>query len=144
MARVGELADMPRAVTLRVVVAEDGALLRAAIAEVLRRDGHVVEELEDGTQLLMRVSRALAARATPQEGIDVIISDVRMPGSSGLDVLRKLRRARRAIPFLVITADSDPMIRAAAAELRAGFLPKPFTMAQLRHAVSELLAAASA
>jgi CheY-like chemotaxis protein len=128
---------------LRIVIAEDTALLRAAIAEVLRHEGHVVEELQDGAQLLMRVSRAFSARATPHEGIDIIISDVRMPGSSGLDVLRKLRQARRTIPFLVITADADPLVRATAAELRAGFLPKPFTMVQLRKAVSDLYAAAS-
>lgn len=70
----------------RILLAEDDRDLRAKIAAALRADGHEVVEANDGGRLLVRIGTAYATRQ-PREGYDLVISDVRMPVCSGLQIL---------------------------------------------------------
>ena len=85
---------------------------------------------------------ALAALA--REVPDVIVSDIRMPGISGLDLIARVRAVDDAIPFIIITAHSD--LNAAVASYEHGvfeYLPKPFdintAIAVIRRAINHRL-----
>lgn len=75
----------------RVIVADDDAELRRLIASVLRADGHQVVEAASGTQLASVVLKHAISGQPASKLADVIISDIRMPGCSGLQVLADMR-----------------------------------------------------
>jgi two-component system response regulator TctD len=131
----------PRAPTrrLRIVVADDDRLLRGVVADVLRAEGHEVEEVADGEALLLRVVRSFAVGARALPAIDLIISDVCMPRGTGLDVVRRLRGVRKTTPVVLMSGSADGGLAARARELDAGFLEKPFTVDALRATMSEAL-----
>jgi DNA-binding response OmpR family regulator len=124
--------------TARVFLAEDDPELRHLIAVALRKDGHFVLEARDGPGLLLELGHAYwgdLPDATPT----VIISDLRMPGSDGLTILKGLRHHPWAPPFILITAFGDPNVHGTAAELGArAVFDKPFDLDELRAAVVRL------
>jgi DNA-binding response OmpR family regulator len=124
----------------RILVAEDDEEFRQLVIEALRKDGHQVVDVTDGGQLLIRITSHYRLRPDP-EPIDLIVTDVRMPVVSGLDIVQSLRDARWTTPVVVITAFADAPTRARATQLGAMLLDKPFKMAALRAGVSALLEA---
>jgi DNA-binding response OmpR family regulator len=117
----------------RIVVAEDDPEMRDLVASALHKDGYEVTAVEDGARLLVWV---VSRRADLPA--DLIISDLRMPISSGLQILRGLREAGWTIPFILLTAFGDEQTRAEAESLGAIFFDKPFELGQLRTAVGSL------
>ncbi|MCK9795679.1 response regulator transcription factor [Isoptericola sp. 4D.3] len=102
---------------LRVLVADDEALVRAGVAGILRTDPQLeVLEAESGAAALAQVrSRRL----------DALALDIRMPRLSGLDVLRELRREGAAVPCLFVTTfGEDDYVREALALDADGFVLK--------------------
>lgn len=100
-----------------VMLVEDDTDLRQATAETLERAGFTVQDFVDA-------SSALEVLAPDFPG--VILSDLRMPGLSGLDFLDRVRALAPDVPFLLITAHGD--VPAALRAMRAGahdFLEKP-------------------
>jgi DNA-binding response OmpR family regulator len=118
----------------RVLVAEDDAQMRRLVADVLLKEGYDVEELSDGKELLLRVVEAFLPHHR-HSGIDVVVTDMRMPFCSGLDVLKKLRVAHRSTPVLVMTAFGEEGLRHRVRELGGLLLDKPFTPQALRAGV---------
>lgn len=118
-----------------VLLAEDDDELRRLLARALRRDGYRVIESEDGTELLEVLAKDLAQCGVLQE-VDLIVSDIRMPGYTGLNVLCGLRQAGVQVPVIVMTAfgDSDTIDRAHKLGAYC-VLDKPFETETLRHAV---------
>jgi DNA-binding NarL/FixJ family response regulator len=87
---------------LRVVVAEDLALLRDGLVALLARRGHEVTAVSDGEALVAEVER----RAAAGEATDVVVTDVRMPPSftdEGLRAALALRAAHPQLPVLVFS-----------------------------------------
>jgi DNA-binding response OmpR family regulator len=122
----------------RVLVADDDLEMRKLVAESLRNDDYEVVEEADGGRLLVRI----AATCTPgdtRDPIDLIVSDIRMPVCSGLDILKSLREAHWTTPFILMTAFGDDETRARAEKLGALLIDKPFYMSALRLVVRELL-----
>ena len=79
-------------------------------------------------------------RGCGQSIFDIVISDVRMPGLTGLDVLAILRCANWATPVILITAFGDEATHAEGRELGAvAVFDKPFNVEQLRAAVLETM-----
>ncbi|MGA3042787.1 MAG: response regulator transcription factor, partial [Bryobacteraceae bacterium] len=79
---------------MRVLIADDHAILRRGLKEILVRElpGVVCGEAKDAAELLARAQEA---------EWDLAILDITMPGRSGLDVLRDLKAARPKLPILV-------------------------------------------
>jgi DNA-binding response OmpR family regulator len=120
----------------RVAVAEDDPDMRGLVGDALRRDGYTVIELADGADL----KRELSERS---EGpVDLVVSDIRIPLVTGLEILRSLRAARSAIPVVLMTAFGDEATRSEAVRLGAIVFSKPFKLEDLRGAVRALLAGA--
>jgi two-component system, NtrC family, response regulator HydG len=102
----------------KVLVVDDQKNMRATTAMVLRQAGHVVEEAEDGAAAIQRVQ---------QEAFDVVLTDLRMPGVDGMEVLRGVQRSTPETQVIVMTAYGT--IESAVEAIRRGaydFLAKPF------------------
>jgi DNA-binding response OmpR family regulator len=118
-----------------VIVAEDDYTLRGLIASVLRSEGYETVEARDGVELLARIEEALVSRGERADSF-LIVTDVCMPGVSGLDVLAILRCAHATTPVILITAFGDRETYAEARELGASAVfDKPFDVDRLRAAV---------
>lgn len=131
---------LPTAVRARrVLLAEDDQELRWLIAHALRSDGFEVLEVEDGLALLDRVGVSLLD-TLELDAIDLIVSDVRMPGWTGLEVLAGLNSAGCRTPVVLITAFGDPEVHAAGKRLgAAAVLDKPFDLNELSSLAARLL-----
>lgn len=119
----------------RVLVAEDDPEMRRLVVETLVRAGYDVREAVDGGRLLVNVT---AWYQHPESTVDLVISDVRMPICSGLEILKGLRAARWQVPVILMTAFGDDETRARAESLGAVLFDKPFAMRELRDAVEKL------
>ena len=103
---------------LRILVADDEPTIRSVIAQVLRLDGHDATEAGSAEEAL----DAFRARPFP-----IVISDINMPGMSGLDLLREIKAMDPE--SLVVIMTSQASLEVATAALRGGaydFLVKPF------------------
>jgi len=109
----------------RVVVADDDADLRSLIVTALRGTGYAPVAVRNGAELLDQLSDALLS-GDPARGPDLVISDVRMPGLTGLGILIGARQARWSRPFILMTAYPDPRLREEAERCGASFFSKPF------------------
>jgi DNA-binding response OmpR family regulator len=128
--------NRPPHIVPRIVVAEDDAEMRRLIAETLEKEGYDVTEVTDGMRLLVHV---VARDVEPDRAFDLVIADLRMPVSSGMQVLRGLRNSGWTLPFILCTAFGDDATRMEAEELGAIFFNKPFALDDLRKVVRELL-----
>ena len=91
---------------VRIALADDQAIVRAGLRALLERQGiDVVLEAQDGDDLLAQLF---------DKGVDVVLSDIRMPGLDGIEALRQLRARGDATPVLLLTTfdDSELLLRA--------------------------------
>jgi len=108
---------------MRVLIAEDEALIRMDLREMLAEEGHeIIGEAGDGLTAV-----AMAREHTP----DVVFMDIEMPVMSGLDAARILS-AELVAPVVMVTAFSQSTYVDRACEAGAlGYLVKPFTKADI-------------
>jgi DNA-binding response OmpR family regulator len=119
---------------LRILLAEDDRQTRRLLGELLRQDGHKVIEARDGSALLDHVaSTILDGRRAP---FDLIVSEQRLPGVTGLSVLGGLRESDWSTPFLLIVGAHDADLEGEARRLGASVLAKPFELDAVRRFVS--------
>lgn len=121
----------------RVLLAEDDDAMRELVAGALKGDGYHVIEAVDGHDLAARLSRLVLAE-WPGEPIDVIVSDVCMPGFDGLEVLAGLREAGIRTPVVMMTGFPSERTAGRAHRLGATLLAKPFDLDVLRSHVTAL------
>jgi two-component system, NtrC family, response regulator AtoC len=121
---------------MKILIIDDEAELRSAVAEVLRDAGHdVVEAGDDGR----------AAQALIDGGdFDLAISDVRMPSIDGLALFRRARTTAPSSDFILMTAFGE--VGQAVAALKEGaadYLTKPFDIDELLHQITRIESARS-
>ena len=116
------------ATPVRVALADDQALVRAGLRALLQQQGiDIVFEADDGQALLD------ALRTAP---VDIILSDIRMPGLDGIAALEALRARGDATPVLLLTTFDDAELLLCATEAGAqGFLLKDAAPDDLREAI---------
>lgn len=118
-----KLAHYDKEVTMRIAVIEDNEALAQGIAFRLRDRGHAVDLLHNGAD---------ADRFLSQEGADIVVLDLNLPGMDGIDVLRALRRRGDGTPVILLTARSETAERVAGLDAGADdYLTKPFEMDEL-------------
>jgi CheY-like chemotaxis protein len=127
---------------IRVLLAEDDPEMRRLVAERLRHEGFEVLEAKDGLQLDQLVRTALLRATREGIAVDLVVSDVRMPGRTGLQALADLRRIDGTTPFILITAFGDAELHDEAHRLGAtAVFDKPFELDDLCAKVSDLVTA---
>ena len=126
----------------RIVIAEDDREMRRLLVGAFRKHGWDVIELADGVQLADYLADLVLDEGdvTPPEAI---VSDIRMPGFSGLEVLHELALSQWAPPVVLITAFGDDVIRQEAKRLgAAAVVEKPLDLDELREVVESFVLAA--
>ncbi len=114
----------------RILVVDDEPTILEMLGFNLRREGFVVEMVEDGREALA------AARRNPP---DLVVLDIMLPGLDGFHVCRALRQESN-VPILVLSARSEEFDRVHGLELGADdYLTKPFAMRELLARVRSLL-----
>ncbi|UXA70887.1 response regulator transcription factor [Xanthomonas prunicola] len=117
----------------RIALADDQILVRAGLRALLQQQGvEVVCEADDGQGLL---------DALVTNTVDVVLSDIRMPGLDGIQTLEHLRARGDRTPVLLLTTfdDSDLLLRATEAGAQ-GFLLKDAAPEDLREAIERVAA----
>jgi len=132
-AKMRAMSDAPRGTKLRVLLVDDDPLALSVLSSILKRDGHDVVTAADAEEAI-----PLAADHPP----DVVVTDLQMPGLSGIELMRKLREQDRDLPVIVVTgfAEVDPAIEA----MRAGahdYLLKPVNVNALRVSIERAIEA---
>ena len=124
--------DTAKSAPVRVIIAEDEAIVRLDIKEILLSAGYeVVGETGRGDEAV-----SLAAETTP----DLAILDVKMPGMSGIQAAREMTRDAK-VAVMVLTAFSQrELIEEARDAGVAAYLVKPFRRDELLNAVDTVLA----
>ena len=79
----------------RILVVDDNELFRDSIVETLRRQGYELDAARDGQNALEKISCS---------SFDLVISDMKMPGMSGIELLERIKQLDSEMPFLIITA----------------------------------------
>lgn len=116
---------------MRILLAEDDAVLADALGGTLRDAGYAVDILPSGTE---------ADRALATERFDLLVLDIGLPQLDGFEVLRRLRARGATLPVLVLTARHKPHDRIYGLDLGADdYLGKPFVAGELLARVRALL-----
>lgn len=126
--------DAPR--PPRILLLEDDPAMRDLLQAVLEDAGYRVQCGRSTAPLVDRI--AAGARREDDPNFDLVVSDIRMPGRTGLEVLEGIRRHDFLQPVILITAFGSREVHAEAARLGASILDKPFEMAQLVELAREL------
>ena len=104
---------------IRVLVIDDEESMRIACRQSLERAGYSISTAENGDQALERIR---------QESFDVALLDLRMPGLTGMDALKRLKQESPNTAVVIITGYGT--IDSAVEAIKSGacdYLPKPFT-----------------
>lgn len=121
-----------------ILVVEDDQEMRRLLATVVRGLGGDVVESADGDAATDYLRSAFTNGRVGRP--DLVISDVRLPGASGLEVLASLRRLDGVTPFVIITAFGDDDTHHKAYRLgAAAVLDKPFDLDELRQVIRRLV-----
>src|SRR5690606_27521387 len=116
-----------------IMLVEDEDPVRLFSARALRNKGYKVIEARSG-------EAAMEILAAEEESIDLLITDVVMPGIDGPTLIRQVRERRPDIKVLCISGYSEDALRQRIAEeTYIAFLSKPFSLKQLAGRVKELL-----
>jgi CheY-like chemotaxis protein len=116
----------------RILIVDDDRALRRLLVDTLTAIGYETVAASDGVEALNHLRR-------DDRGVDLMVTDVKMPRMDGLTLLRKIRRSNPELPVLFITGVVSEEIMAAAAP--DGYLSKPFRIARLEELIENTLTA---
>ncbi|MGZ5971214.1 MAG: sigma-54-dependent transcriptional regulator, partial [Polyangiales bacterium] len=114
---MSESKPAPKNPKARVLVVDDEASARSGLEKLLRQEGYAVDVAPGGAEAL-----EIAA----DHPVDVVVTDLKMPGMDGVELMKRLRAAENQLPVIVVTAFGD--VTSAVTAMRAGandYLTKP-------------------
>jgi len=104
--------------SVRILIADDEQSVRDVVAQVLQEDGHVVTTVESGEAAL---------EAFRKDPFPIVLSDIRMGGMTGIDLLKNIKRIRPHTQVLIMTStESFNSVKEALAAGAHDYLSKPF------------------
>ena len=115
----------------RILVTDDDTVSAQLFAEVLEDEGYSVDQVHTGEETLEQLQR---------ESYDLLVTDVRLPGMSGLDVTKTVRRTHPDLPIVVMTAFGS--IETAIAAIQEGafdYASKPMNLEEFKQTVTRAL-----
>lgn len=117
----------------RILIVDDNVALAENVAEILELDGYrtaVAASAEDALPL------ALA------DDLSVLVTDFRLPGMNGAELVRRVCRERCGLRCIVISAFTDEHTMSSARDAGARFLSKPLSLVELSHLIRDMEGAA--
>jgi len=115
----------------RILVVEDDEEMRSLLKDFFEEDGFEIDSVSNGSEAFRRIAR---------EPFDLIITDIRMPGLTGLDILPGIKKLQPEVSIIVITAFGSEEVRRKALERGAtAYLEKPILFNKLRTLVHEMV-----
>jgi two-component system OmpR family response regulator len=116
---------------MRLLIVEDDALLADGLSRSLRQSGYAVDWVDSAERAMLAVEH---------ESFDLVILDIGLPGTDGFEMLKRLRRAERYVPVIVVTARDAVTDRVRGLDLGADdYLVKPFALEELEARVRALI-----
>jgi DNA-binding NtrC family response regulator len=115
----------------RILVVDDEEHVRTLFSRVLRKEGYEVDCAASGTEAIEKLDR---------DSFDLVVTDLKMNGIDGLDLVRRGKTANQRLPFILISGYGTAQTAVSAAKEGADvFLMKPIDMTELRSAVRTVL-----
>ncbi len=112
-----------------LMIIEDDAEMRSLLMDFLGEDGYEVDAASSGAEALRKLS---------DRSYDLIITDIRMPGLTGLDILPGIKNLQPGVPIIVITAfGSEEIFHRSIERGATAYLEKPICFNKLGALVSE-------
>ena len=119
----------------QILVVDDDASVRGFTARALALDGHQVDQADDGDLALDQITERSGA-------YDLVLSDIRMPAMAGIAMARNAVKDFPDLRILLMTGYAEQRERAADVDkIVIDVVSKPFTLAEIRGAVNQALAA---
>ena len=132
--------DPTQPAAAHLLVAEDDPDMRRFLVQSFEEEGYRVTAAQDGDELRRRLAEEGHAEGTSAP--DILVSDIRLPGCSGLDLLAELRRSDWSLPVILITGFGDEEVHYEGERLGAAMVfDKPFDIDDLVNAVKTLVPA---
>src|SRR6476646_6045982 len=126
-----KLTSAMSALTTRILIVDDEAPIRALLGEHLQQVGHQVKLAANGASALEMLSGC---------DFDLVLSDVRMPGMNGLELLAEIIRTRPGVGVLMLTACGDLTLAVNARRIGAlDYILKPFRLSEITVSVRDAL-----
>lgn len=123
----------------RVLIAEDDWAFRDLLLFAFQEEGYDVVTVADGNDFLEVLRSSLQPQPTARP-FDLVVSDIRMPGWSGLTVLEKVRKEAVVPPVVIITAFGNDQVHQLAEKAGAvAILDKPFDISDLTALVHQVI-----
>jgi DNA-binding NtrC family response regulator len=123
----------------RVLLAEDDDDVRVALADGLRQGGNEVVDVADGNKVKAYIDECVLCDV-PAPRVHVLVTDLRMPGVSGLGLLAYLKDLGLELPTVVVTAFGDQETKERARQCGAyAVLDKPIELSELQKCVRSAL-----
>ena len=114
-----------------ILIVDDDSIFRGALSQTLLHEGYQVTQVENGNA---------AKDVIGIQNFDAVISDINMPGTSGIQLLHFSKQEKPLLPFILMTGFAELKETQEAYDLGArGFLPKPFKKAELLSILQEIL-----
>jgi len=116
--------------SLQVLVVDDEPAIRQVVAAQLRKAGHAVEQAGNGEAAMERLAKG---------DVDIVLCDIKMPGMSGIEVLRQARTAGIDTAFIMMTAFAS--VDTAIEAIKAGaadYMIKPLNNEELLHRLTKV------
>ena len=114
-----------------ILIVEDEPRMRRLLEISLGEDGHTVHTAEDAEKGLAQLRK---------NGMDLVVTDLKLPGMNGLEFLQEGKRLNAGLPFIVMTAYGS--VETAVDAMKAGasdYVLKPFTMAEMKLVINKEL-----
>ncbi|MCB2181508.1 MAG: sigma-54 dependent transcriptional regulator [Desulfobulbaceae bacterium] len=114
-----------------ILVVDDELSMREFLKILLEKEGYTTVTASDGE---------MALKITEKQEFDLVISDIRMPGMGGLELLNAVRKEKKALPFIMITAFASPEDAVQAMKHGAyDYITKPFKVDEIKSIISSAI-----
>ena len=115
----------------KILVVDDEKHVRVLFERILAKEGYEVECAASGSEAIDKLAK---------NSFDLVVTDLKMNGIDGLDLIRKGKRTNQAIPFILISGYGTAQTAVSAAQEGADvYLMKPIDMTDLKLAVKRAL-----
>jgi ATP-dependent Lon protease len=115
----------------KILIVDDEEIMRSFLLDVFMDEGYDLDSAANGEEALEKISR---------NQYQLIITDIRMPGVDGTEVLKKAKELNPKTEVIVITGYASPQIKQECQKLGAAYyIAKPFQINQIRARVNKLV-----